>query len=103
MKLRILSFVLIFSFGFLLIPKDLWHSCDKIHHSHNEEKNQDESFSTSDNSCSICDFDLFQLDFKIYSQIYFEKSNPTSLAQLIASISLVDAESNFNKGPPFKI
>lgn len=99
MNFKFLAILLILSFSFLLAPKDLWHSCDEIHHSHQEEGNQDE-FSQDETSCSICDFDLFQLDYENFTQLFFEKSEPTLICSHFTSFDLIEYNSALYRGPP---
>jgi hypothetical protein len=99
MKFKFLAILLIFSFGFLLSPKDLWHSCDEIHHSHQEERNHDE-FSNFESSCSICDFDLFQLDYENFTQLFFEKSEGSVTSSHFTSLDLIPSSRSLYRGPP---
>jgi hypothetical protein len=99
---KFLSLILVVSFSFLLIPTDIWHTCEEKHitEHHNTENTDDVSFEENHTTCAICDFDLFQLSIEetlatnFIKQVY-KLDVKNSISQFLANLN-----SKFNKGPP---
>lgn len=87
--------VILFAFGFILIPTDYWHACEQ-HQQHTDQSCID----TQHDSCSICDFDLFQLD----AAPFFREISPQEQLLAFQSGPVQDcvsiSPSYCNKGPP---
>ena len=57
---RVVSFLFIFVFGCLLLPKDLLHDCEHHHHllNHNDEGHHELHFDSEE--CFVCGLEFFQ-------------------------------------------
>ena len=94
---KIIYLFVLFSFSFLLIPKDYWHHCDEHEHAINQHE---KTFHETDNDCDICDFKLFQLNqiepkCTIYLAFYFIKN-----VELNKQTPNSYNNQFLNKGPP---
>lgn len=85
------------AFGFLLVPTNYWHACEKPHNEHSEDQAH---IDTQHNSCSICDFELFQLDTPQYAFFHVGKQSIPSLYITAVEECQSATHSYFNKGPP---
>ena len=76
-----LTYLLIFSFAFILAPKELWHSHD---HDHDADHETSHEHSTSfDEDCFVCDFDYAQLSSAVQTPLSIDLKPATSeLAEL---------------------
>ena len=95
-----IAYVVLFAFGFLLIPTGLWHDCE--HHSYSENSTKKEVKIEKDN-CSICDFQLFQIDNPQTFTINFKK--PFSKVQCSEIVDLISSKTLKTqlRGPPVLI
>jgi hypothetical protein len=94
---KIIYLSVLFSFSFLLIPKEYWHHCEEHEQVINK---QEKTYHEADNDCDICDFKLFQLNqiepkTTIYLTIYL-KTNERLHNQHLNSFN----QQFLNKGPP---
>ncbi|MGV3630871.1 MAG: hypothetical protein ACO1O6_06685 [Bacteroidota bacterium] len=85
------------AFGFILVPTNYWHSCEKTHDEHSESQ---ASIDTQHSSCSICDFDLFQLDTPEFLTFKTRRGPLASFPSGGVSPCHTAAHDYFNKGPP---
>lgn len=88
--------LLLAAFGFLLVPTSYWHACEQDHTEHSDQSSIDQQHA----SCSICDFDLFQLDAPEWKQLRFEKTQLPLYAGEAVKLRPSTPISCFNKGPP---
>jgi len=96
--MRLLAYILLFSFTFILLPKEWWHLDDHSEHKHISHSTE-KSFNHDD--CVACDLDLSTFSFAIsIIAIPISKTN---------ILSYSDSESKFisnsflyfnRRGPP---
>jgi hypothetical protein len=96
--MRLLAYILLFSFTFILLPKEWWHLDDHSannHISHSTEK----SFNHDD--CVACDLDLSTFSFAI-SIIAIPVANSNNVSYTASESAFVsDLFLYFNRrGPP---
>ncbi|MCE3294980.1 MAG: hypothetical protein K0R65_694 [Crocinitomicaceae bacterium] len=89
--------IILAAFGFILVPTNYWHSCEKPH---NEHSGHQASLDSQHQTCSICDFDLFQLDQAEYFSIKNQRASLPSFSAGNTSPCQSKAPGYFNKGPP---
>lgn len=59
MKITLVS-ILIALFGFLNLPKNVWHDCDHTHHESHSIDTEDTKLFFGNDECHICDLEFFQ-------------------------------------------
>lgn len=58
-KGKLWIFLVLTSFSLLLVPKNLWHDCERYHtEDHHENHPKQKSFHSA-SDCPICDFELY--------------------------------------------
>ncbi len=102
MPKSIFTYFLLFIFGFLLIPKNLVHECERQHkheinseHEHSVEGHFDNS-----DKCSICDLQVFPFTLPQIAVSFFLEQKGNASYHFSTQSTDIDVQTKFLRGPP---
>ncbi len=95
---KLILYLVIFAFSFLLIPASFWHECNELHPTHKNDIPGETHIEKGD--CFVCDFQIFPVENQNFFHFKFSKINHFQFTARYFEIDLIYLESISLRGPP---